>query len=101
MLVLRTFFGSQYNLFEVSMGMIVALVVSITFLSVLFGVFLCVAFEAPCMKIQRLILNKIKSNRKLPPAGLSYVQNNNNDPEATTSNDEKAALGATGITLFK
>uniref|UniRef100_A0A6G1SBC7 Nose resistant to fluoxetine protein 6 n=1 Tax=Aceria tosichella TaxID=561515 RepID=A0A6G1SBC7_9ACAR len=114
MLVLRTFYGTQYNLLEVSTSILIFLVVGITFVSVLFGVFLCVAFEAPCMKVQRLILNKIKSNHKLPPAGLSFAQNNNNNgssinnnnvinQDATTSNEEKIILNssATGVVLFK
>jgi hypothetical protein len=103
MLVVRTFFGNQYNLLEVSMSILMTIVVGITFMSIIFGVFLCVAFEAPCMKMQRMILNSLKKERKLPPAGMSLVQTNNINQGASISNGEKETLNAnaTGVVLFK
>lgn len=60
MLLVRIFFGLQNTLLEVSILNLIYIVMGNIFFSGVFGVFLCIAFEGPCMKFQRLVLQKIK-----------------------------------------
>jgi peptidoglycan/LPS O-acetylase OafA/YrhL len=110
MLILRMYFGSQYHLIEVSIGSLTLLIMGLVVCSIVFGVFLCVAFEGPCLKFQRAVLRAIKTpGRKLPLAGSSYhVEMNNNSQlnghsRTMASSEEKEAfkLSPTSVTLLK
>lgn len=99
MLLVRAIYGSQYTLYEVSVMTATSLMIVNTILSTLFGVFLCVAFEGPCMKFQKFVINSIRSpqQRRLPIAGASYAK------DSPTNNGDKVSLslGPTGVTLMK
>lgn len=60
MLIVRAIFGSQYTLLEVSVVTVTYLMIGNIVVSTLFGIFLNIAFESPCMKFQRALINKLK-----------------------------------------
>lgn len=60
MLVVRLYYGSQVSLLEVSPLSLGCVFVGNIFFSIVFGVFLCITFEGPSMKLQRLVATKIR-----------------------------------------
>lgn len=74
MLLVRYYFGVQNALLEVSRINVTYIIIGNVFISVLFGSFLCVAFEGPCLKFQRLIIEKLKKfdcKQKISTLGTS------------------------------
>lgn len=59
MLIVRLYFGSNNAVIEVSTLTITYAVVGNSFLSIIFGIFLCVTFEGPCMKLQKAVVRRI------------------------------------------
>lgn len=108
MLILRAFYGSQYGLLEVSIATISIILIGMCFLSVLFGVFLCIAFEGPCLKFQRFVLRKLKQKREQyqVPSTSHLFEENRVKITATTTLDEQdgnhTILGLTaGVSVLK
>lgn len=68
MLVVRLYFGSNNTVIEVSTLNLTYIVTGNIFLSIILGIFLCITFEGPCMKFQRVIVrlvNKMQTDSKL------------------------------------
>ncbi|CAA3006477.1 nose resistant to fluoxetine 6-like [Olea europaea subsp. europaea] len=102
MLIVRSFFGSQYNLLEVSIMNISLIIVGMIVISTIFGVFLCIAFEGPCLKFQRLILSKIKTGNKSPrTAAFHDVELKQNLETKVQSEEDKNTQSPTSVTLLK
>lgn len=72
MLVVRSYYGSQNALLEVSILNLFYTIAGNIFLSIMFGVFLHVSFEGPCMKFQKLVMSKLKSKPSIP-TGAPFV----------------------------
>lgn len=75
MLIIRSYFGLQNTLLEVSILQFLYIMIGNIALSSLFGVFLCISYEGPWMKFQRFVVQKVRpNNRQLPIAGSSYIR---------------------------
>lgn len=72
MLVVRSYFGLQNSLLEVSILNLVYTIAGNIILSIIFGIFLHVSFEGPCMKFQKFIMGKLKSKPSIP-SGAPFV----------------------------
>lgn len=98
MLLIRIVFGQPYDTMEVSPGLIFFLMIGNVVISIIFGIFLCITFEGPCMKFQRWVLAQVKQVKILPVAGLSYARDNNvaNSHKTISSN-----YSPTGVVLMK
>lgn len=73
MLLIRTYFGLQNTLMEVSIFPMLYGLIGNIFLSGLMGVFLCISFEGPCMKMQRVIIRSLnKSQPKKSETATKY-----------------------------
>lgn len=114
MLLVRAFYGSQYNLLEVSLASMLVIIISMVVISILFGVFLCIAFEGPCLKFHRFVMLKLRHQRersRLPVAGASYAMDMNHTSATTNQqqavvadlNEDKIALhmNPTSVVLLK
>lgn len=113
MLIVRAIFGSQYTLLEVSVVTLTYLMIGNIFVSTLFGVFLNIAFESPCMKLQRALINRLKDRRgsKHYPMSLATATTFTTGPSTnvqlesrgilTTSNKSDSKPGPIGINLTK
>jgi len=72
MLLVRMFFGYQNALLEVSVSALTYIVLGNIILSTIFGIFLSITFEGPCMKFQKLVTRTINPGRKTVTAGANY-----------------------------
>lgn len=99
MLIVRSYYGLQNSLLEVSIISLLYIIVGNIFLSTMFGVFLHVAFELPCMKLQSKIVNRLKPKSTLtsaPFASTLVVQSINQDGFKSTGK-----LGPTSESLLE
>lgn len=87
MLLVRIYFGLQNTLIEPSLINLNYIVIGNAFVAGLFGVFLCIAFEGPCMKFQKWVLQSIASSSKTSP------KHNVDLARETNSTDQKVILG--------
>lgn len=64
MLVLFLFFGNQQILIEPSQTLMIYVIIGNVFVSLLFGSFLYIFYESPCLNLHRRIMKSLKTNNK-------------------------------------
>lgn len=100
MLVLRSYYGIQNSLLEVSIISLLYIIIGNVFFSTIFGIFLHVSFEGPCMKFQKFIISKLKHDRSTqttaPFTSTLVVQSSSQD-----NYKSGGKLGPTSRSLLK
>lgn len=97
MLVLRTYFGVQNALIEVSSTGLLYICIGNVITSSVVGVLLCIVFEAPFMKFQRFVVTSIKPNKppKLPPSIVfDEIESLKHNTQQFNRDSQKAGDGA-------
>lgn len=107
MLVIRMYFGLQNNLLEVSVFTLSYAVIGNTFLSGILGIFLCISFESPFMKLQKAIVNKLKYSKTTTKNQLSsirevhYIENLNTTLNNTIESKVILNISPAGNSILK